>query len=98
MACGPLWVVTGVGASSLIVENTGGVVPPEDPHLLAEAWRALIDAGPAVRRRLGIAARDRVQRHFALPAIVESYQRIYAKVAARPQQEGPSAGLLQFCR
>jgi glycosyltransferase involved in cell wall biosynthesis len=98
MACGTPCVVTDVGDSALIVENTGSVVPPEDPHLLAEAWRALIDAGPAVRRRLGIAARDRVQRHFALPAIVESYQSIYAQVAARPQQEVPSAGLSQFAR
>src|SRR5258708_18009119 len=92
MACGTPCVVTDVGDSALIVENTGSVVPPEDPHLLAEAWRALIDAGPAVRRRLGIAARDRVQRHFALPAIVGSYQSIYARVAAPPQHKRPSAG------
>lgn len=96
MACGTPCVVTDVGDSALIVENTGSVVPPEDPHALAEAWRGLIDAGPAVRRRLGIAARDRVQRHFALPAIVESYQKIYAQVAARPQREVPAAELSQF--
>ena len=96
MACGTPCVVTDVGDSALIVENTGSVVPPEDPHALAEAWRALIDAGPAVRRRLGMAARDRVQRHFGLPAIVESYQQIYAQVAAGPQQEAPTAELSQF--
>ena len=98
MACGTPCVVTNVGDSALIVENTGSVVPPEDPHALAEAWRGLIDAGPAVRRRLGIAARDRVKRHFALPAIVESYQKVYAQVAARPQREAPSASLSQFAR
>jgi len=98
MACGTPCVVTDVGDSALIVENTGSVVAPEDPHALAEAWRALIEAGPAVRRRLGIAARCRVQRHFALPAIVESYQTIYAQVAARPQREVPAAGLSQFAR
>jgi glycosyltransferase involved in cell wall biosynthesis len=98
MACGTPCVVTDVGDSSLIVENTGMVVAPEDPHALAEAWRALIGAGPAVRRRLGIAARDRVQRHFALPAIVERYQKIYAQFAARAQQDVPSAGLSQFAR
>jgi glycosyltransferase involved in cell wall biosynthesis len=98
MACGTPCVVTDVGDSALIVENTGSVVAPEDPHALAEAWRALIDAGPVVRRRLGIAARDRVQRHFALPAIVESYQKIYAKAAAGTQREAPSSGLSQFAR
>src|SRR6202007_1928684 len=51
MACGTPCVVTDVGDSALIVENTGSVVPPEDPHALAEAWRSLIEAGPAVRRR-----------------------------------------------
>jgi glycosyltransferase involved in cell wall biosynthesis len=98
MACGTPCVVTDVGDSALIVENTGSVVAPEDPHALAEAWRALIDAGPAVRKRLGIAARDRVQRHFALPAIVERYQGIYAKVAARPLKEVTSASVSQFAR
>jgi hypothetical protein len=39
-----------------------------------------------------------VQQHFALPAIVDSYQKIYAQVAARPQREMPSAELSQFAR
>jgi glycosyltransferase involved in cell wall biosynthesis len=91
MACGTPCVVTDVGDSALIVENTGSVVPPEDPHALAEAWRSLIEAGPAVRRRLGIAARERVQLHFQLSAIIERYQKIYTQVAARPHRELPSA-------
>ena len=93
MACGTPCVVTDVGDSALIVENTGSVVPPEDPHALAEAWRSLIEAGPAVRRRLGIAARERVQRHFELSAIIERYQKIYTQAASRPQRELPSAEL-----
>ena len=93
MACGTPCVVTDVGDSALIVENTGSVVPPEDPHALAEAWRSLIDAGPAVRRRLGIAARERVERHFALRAIVERYQKIYAQVAACSRTELSSTEL-----
>jgi len=98
MACGTPCVVTDVGDSALIVENTGTVVAPEDPRALAEAWRALIDAGPAVRQRLGIAARERVQRHFALPAIVESYQKVYAQAAASPPRQVPSPGLSHFVR
>ena len=82
----------------MIVENTGSIVAPEDPHALAQAWRALIDAGPAVRRRLGIAARERVQRHFALPAVIDRYQKIYAQAAARPHREFPSAEASQFAR
>ena len=82
MACETPCVVTDVGDSALIVGETGTVVAPRDPHPLAEAWRKLIEAGPAVRRRLGIAARRRVQHHFALPAIVERYQAIYTRLAA----------------
>jgi glycosyltransferase involved in cell wall biosynthesis len=96
MACGTPCVVTDVGDSALIVENTGKVVAPEDPRALAEAWRSLIDAGPAVRRRLGIAARSRVERHFALPAIVQSYQSIYAQLATRAPRDLASANLSQL--
>jgi glycosyltransferase involved in cell wall biosynthesis len=95
MACGTPCVVTDVGDSSLIVGETGTVVPPGDPHALAEAWRKLIAAGPAVRHRLGLAARRRVQRQFALPAIVERYQAIYGKLAAGTLQSVPSPGLSQ---
>ena len=82
MACGTPCVVTDVGDSAMIVDQTGIVVPPENAAALAEAWRKLVDAGPEVRRRLGIAARHRVQQHFALPIVVERYQAIYAKLAA----------------
>jgi glycosyltransferase involved in cell wall biosynthesis len=86
MACGTPCVVTDVGDSALIVGETGTVVPPSDPHALAEAWRKLIVAGPPVRHRLGQAARRRVQEHFSLPVVVERYQAIYAKLAAGSRQ------------
>jgi glycosyltransferase involved in cell wall biosynthesis len=81
MACGTPCVVTDVGDSAMIVGDTGIVVPPGDPSALAEAWRKLIEAGQEVRRRLGIAARNRIREHFALPAVVERYQAIYRELA-----------------
>lgn len=98
MACGTPCVVTDVGDSALIVANTGTVVAAEDPHALAEAWRKLIEAGPEVRRCLGTAARCRVQQHFALPAIVERYQNIYAQLAMNGPREQSSVSLSQFAR
>jgi glycosyltransferase involved in cell wall biosynthesis len=95
MACGTPCVVTDVGDSALIVGETGTVVPPGDAHALAEAWRKLIVAGPRVRHRLGLAARRRVQQHFALPVIVERYQAIYARLAAGSQQGLLSPGVPQ---
>ncbi len=95
MACGTPCVVTDVGDSALIVEETGIVVAPGDPDALAEAWRNLIEAGPRVRRRLGIAARRRVQQHFALSAVVERYQAIYTQLAAGTLRSVASPGLSQ---
>jgi glycosyltransferase involved in cell wall biosynthesis len=98
MACETPCVVTDVGDSALIVGDTGNVVPPGDPHALAEAWRTLIEAGPAARRRLGIAARRRVQQHFALPAVVERYQAIYARLATERLQSVPFASVSESAR
>ena len=96
MACGAPCVVTDVGDCALIVGETGTVVAPGDPEALAEAWRSLIEAGPRVRHRLGIAARRRVQQHFALPVIVERYQTIYSRLAAGAVHVLPSASLSQI--
>jgi len=98
MACGTPCVVTDVGDSAWIVSKTGIVVPPGDPHALATGWRKLIEAGFAVRHRLGIAARHRVQQHFALPAIVERYQAVYARLATERLQSVPFASLSESTR
>lgn len=93
MACGTPCVVTDVGDSALIVDKTGIVVPPGNPEALARAWRQLIVAGHEVRRLLGLAARRRVQKHFALPAIVRRYESIYAELAARKLRGLKSFGM-----
>jgi glycosyltransferase involved in cell wall biosynthesis len=95
MACETPCVVTDVGDSALIVGETGSVVAPRDPAALAEAWQKLIEGGPELRRRLGMAARRRVQQLFALPAIVERYQAVYARLAAGTQDGLPSPSLSQ---
>jgi glycosyltransferase involved in cell wall biosynthesis len=87
MACETPCVVTDVGDCALIVGDTGEVVPPENPPALAERWQKLLEAGPETRRRLGIAARQRVQQHFALPAIVERYQELYSKLGSRAPKD-----------
>src|SRR5262249_43314180 len=81
MACGTPCVVTDVGDSAMMVDQTGLVVKPGNPEALAEAIRKLIEAGPEARYRLGLAARWRVRQYFALPRIVDRYQAIYQEVA-----------------
>jgi glycosyltransferase involved in cell wall biosynthesis len=92
MACGTPCVVTNVGDSALIVAETGRVVAPGDPRALAEAWRSLAEAGPEERRQLGIAARSRIRRHFALPAVVQKYEDIYTELATGEPRDFIAAG------
>ncbi len=86
MACGVPCAVTDVGDSSMIVGDSGKVVPPRDAEALAAAWRQLLEIGPERRRRLGLAARSRIERHFSLPSVVARYQRLYEEVAFRAQR------------
>jgi glycosyltransferase involved in cell wall biosynthesis len=77
MAAEMLPVVTDVGDAARIVGETGFVVPPRDPVALAKALDA-VAAMPrtelADRRR---AARERVVERFAIPRMVERYDRLH---------------------
>jgi glycosyltransferase involved in cell wall biosynthesis len=84
MSCGIPCVVTDVGDSRFIVGETGRVVPPRVPAALAEGWSQLLGAGPDVRRRLGLAARERVEQNFGMAALVKQYQDLYLQVAGEP--------------
>jgi glycosyltransferase involved in cell wall biosynthesis len=83
MACGTPCVVTDVGDSARIVDRAGIVVPPGDPVKLADALITLMEAGPEVRRRLGVNARARIEQNFALPDVVARYQAVYEQLARR---------------
>ena len=80
MACGVPCVVTDVGDSSKIVDVTGIVVPPRDPQALADGWGSLIEMGAVARRKLGIAARKRIQDNYSLSMIAGQYEDLYHKV------------------
>jgi glycosyltransferase involved in cell wall biosynthesis len=77
MACGVSCVVTDVGHSAAIVGATGLVVPPRDPAALAASWRRLVDAGGAVRSKLGTAARQRIIENFSLRQVIRRYEAAY---------------------
>jgi glycosyltransferase involved in cell wall biosynthesis len=90
MACGIPCVVTKVGDSPAIVGDTGKIVPPQQPELMASAWRELLEAGPEARRILGEAARQRVVTHFSVTQFAERYQSLYRNVGNqifRPHQK-----------
>lgn len=74
MACGVPCVATAVGDTSVLVGDTGTLVPRGSPDALA---RAILDylALPSVDRRTrGAAARKRIEDLFSLSAVVSRYE------------------------
>ncbi len=78
MACHVPCVVTDVGDSALCVGDTGIVVPPMRPDLLADGMIQMINAPD--RSELGIKARQRIETEFALSDIVKKYEQVYTSI------------------
>jgi N-acetyl-alpha-D-glucosaminyl L-malate synthase BshA len=75
-------VATSVGGIPEVVESgvSGLLVPPGDPAVVAKALEGLI-ADPALRSRLGEAARQRARSAFSADAIVPRYEALYRRVS-----------------
>ena len=80
MASGVPCVVTDVGDSAMIVGDTGLVVPPSDPAVLALAWGQLLLLENEARKRKGAAARKKIEENFEIGVIVGRYQEFYEKL------------------
>jgi glycosyltransferase involved in cell wall biosynthesis len=84
-------VATRVGMAPEILEDgrSARLVSPRAPTELAAAVTQLL-AEPDLRRRLGLAARARVERDLTLDAMVDAYLSVCAEVAGRlhPPQPG----------
>jgi glycosyltransferase involved in cell wall biosynthesis len=80
MAHGRPVVATSVGGlRDLVVDGeTGVLVPPGDPAALRSALDRLL-ADRELRRRLGTAGRERVQRHFSWQAVTDATLDVYAE-------------------
>jgi len=83
MMCGKPSVVSGAGGlTDIVVDGESGLyVPPGDARALAAAIDRL-HRDPALRARLGEEARRRAQR-FAISAVVEPIEELYAEVIDR---------------
>jgi glycosyltransferase involved in cell wall biosynthesis len=80
MAHGRPVVATRVGGLlDLVVDGeTGIVVPPRDPAALRSALDRLL-ADPDLRRRLGMAGRDRARTHFSWEKVTDATLAAYAE-------------------
>jgi glycosyltransferase involved in cell wall biosynthesis len=81
MACGTPCVATDVGDNAAIIGGCGSVVPPRDPQALAEAMSRLLALSSDERRALGMRAREKIQKDYALSAMVRRYSEVYARLA-----------------
>jgi len=88
MACGLPAVVTDVGDSARIVAETGTVVPPRDPAVLARAIEAFFAKPAGERATLGQAARARMVRDFSLARALERFETLYIDGVVVPRLEG----------
>ncbi len=77
MALGRPVVATSVGGTPELLGDTGLLCPPGDPRALAEALRRVL-LDPALRERLGVAARNRLRKEFSVDALVERHLAAYA--------------------
>lgn len=91
MAAGLPVVATSVGGvPELVVEGeTGLLVPAGDAGALAEALRRLVE-DPALRGRVGAAARERVLEHFDLPDFRRAHLELYRRLLSRRSGASPS--------
>jgi glycosyltransferase involved in cell wall biosynthesis len=77
-------VVTDVGDSAMMVEDTGWIVPPGDPLQLAaaieQAWHEL-KLHPDSWHRRRKSGRHRIVANFTLNRMAASYERVWRKLA-----------------
>ncbi len=88
MSCALPCVVTDVGDSPLIVNDTGKVVPPRDAVALASAMTEMADMGAARRAELGLRARSRITSDFDIEVVAGRYAALYGSLinAARGER------------
>lgn len=78
-------IATNVGDSAQIIQDTGWVVPPREPHLLADAIISAIDEfqnNRAEWKRRCHLARKRVVENYSVDRMAESYNRIWRSVSS----------------
>ncbi|MFD3438374.1 GT4 family glycosyltransferase PelF [Streptomyces sp. NPDC058685] len=87
MSCGRATVSTDVGGVREAVGDTGIVVPPREPAVMANATLGLLRDAER-RAELGRQARQRVVDRFTLRRSVDGFRRIYRELAGADEQPG----------
>jgi len=83
MASGLANLVTDAGDSARLVGNTGRVVEPGQPFLLGQALTEMAGMGQGAMKEMGRAARERIERHYAMDQMVAAYRELYGELTGR---------------
>jgi glycosyltransferase involved in cell wall biosynthesis len=76
-------VATDVGGVRELMGDAGMLVPPKDSDALAAAMLAVMGSSDEVRRKLGHAARARIESYFSIDARVDQWESLYRTLFAR---------------
>ena len=89
MAMGVPVVATRVAASPELLAggDCGRLIPRRNSHALATALREYAD-DPNLRRKFSRKGRDRIERHYSIGSMVESYRRVYLHLARSADANG----------
>ncbi|NLY41870.1 MAG: glycosyltransferase, partial [Desulfovibrionales bacterium] len=80
MACGTPCITTDVGDAALIVGDTGWVVSPQDPQILAEHYETAIKEIRLHQTQWHdrrTACRERIEREFSMEKMVKKYHSVW---------------------
>jgi glycosyltransferase involved in cell wall biosynthesis len=80
MACGIPCVVTDIGDASLLVGDTGLVIPPRNPVTIVEAWKKLLSLPIKERSSLGERARAKISLEYNINQVSERYLLLYQSI------------------
>lgn len=83
MAMGLPCVSTHVGDVAMLLADTGVIVPPGDPEMLAQGIATLLAMEPAQRASLGQRARARILAEFTMDRARRRFETIYNHIASR---------------
>jgi glycosyltransferase involved in cell wall biosynthesis len=80
MSTGIACVVTDVGDSAKLADDSGVVVPPGDADALENGLCTLIEAGAEARNRLGSMGRERIVASYGVNVMIGAYEQLYSNL------------------
>ena len=88
-------VVTDVGDSAALIEDSGIVVPRRNPEALAAAIETLLSESSEIRAERGRRARELVRQKYSIESALHSYQELWQSMptfSREPRHEGEVKG------